>query len=198
MKNNSLLCMFGVFLLGLFCVSCTAEAADSLIPNGNFEADADGDASPDEWGTLKDACSWQEEGGNHFLRIAATEPGKMNLLYKEFAIPAETKALALSFRYRLKDFKKGKKGWFDARIMMNFKDAAGKKIGSPGAPSAGKDTEGWVEVKSDFLVPESTAKLEFMPCLFNVTSGIYDLDDFVLEQTDAEPIIQRKKEAEEK
>ena len=111
-----------------------AQEAPPLLSNGNFEADKDADGWPDDWGHLKEA-SWQKDGDKHFLRLTSPEPGKLVLLYRPVNIPNGTRALELNWRQRVSDLKPGKQAWFDARIMLDFKDAAGEKLkGAPGAP----------------------------------------------------------------
>ena len=114
-----------------------AEAV-SFVPNGGFETDADGDKWPDGWGRPKGGGSWQEEGGNHFLRLTSGTPGEMVMLYQQIRIPETVKAIEMTFRMRVSDLKKGKQAWFDARIMMDFKDAAGTKLKGAPAPNTGK------------------------------------------------------------
>ncbi len=166
-----------------------ASAGASLIANGNFETDADGDKWPDKWERPRLGGTWEVENGNHFLRLAATEPGKMVMLYHPVPLPAGTKALELTWRQRITELKPGKQAWFDARIMLEFKDAAGGKLkGSPGAPNSRKSTAGWVERSAKFLVPDEARTLEFMPALFQVEQGTFDLDDIVLKAVDAAPL----------
>jgi len=162
----------------------SAQPDGSLVSNGNFETDKNADGWPDDWGRLKTGGSWEEENGNHFLRLKAVAPGQTTLMHRIFDLPAGVKALELSWRQRITDLKPGKEQWFDARIMMDFKDAAGKKLKSPGAPYARKSTEGWVERSIRFIVPENALSLEFMPALFQVEKGTFDLDDIVLKPTD--------------
>ena len=57
------------------------------------------------------------------------------------------------------------------RVLLDFKDAAGKKLPGPAAPSAGKDTDGWVTRSVSFLVPAGAVQLEVMPTLFQVERG---------------------------
>jgi len=45
------------------------------------------------------------------------------------------------------------------------------------ARSALQSTEGWVERSAKFLVPEGAKTLDFMPALFQVETGTFDLDD---------------------
>ena len=165
-------------------------AADetSPVPNGSFEADANADQWPDGWGKPKSGGSWQEEGGNHFLRLTSATPGEMVMLYQQVRIPETVKAIELTWRMRVSDLKKGKQVWFDARIMMDFKDADGKKLKGAPTPNAARSTDGWVERSAKFLVPDGARTLDFMPVLFQVESGTFDLDDVALKPADPAPL----------
>lgn len=175
-------------------VLADAAAPASLIPNGDFQKDDNGDGAPDGWAQPRGVISYGTEGDNKFVRITSEKPGQLALLYRPVNIPAGTAALELTWKQRLTNLKPGAQSWFDARIMMNWKDAEGKKMkGGPSAPYARKDTNGWTERSVKFLVPEGAAQLEFMPCLFQVESGTYDLDDIKLVATDAAPIIEAAK-----
>ena len=99
---------------------------------------------------------------------------------------------------RCSDLKPGKEPWFDARILLDFKDAAGNKLsGGPSAPYTRKNTEGWVERRIQFLVPAEALTLEFMPALFQVERGTFDLDDIVLKPINAAPLVAAAKAAAE-
>lgn len=163
----------------------------SLVANGNFETDANADAWPDNWGRLPEA-TWEKEGDNRFLRLTSPAAGKTVLLYQPITIPPEAKAVEVSWRWRILNLQKGKQSWFDARIMMDWKDAIGGKKLQPGppAPNTGKNTDGWVERSAKFLVPEGAKILEFMPTLFQVETGTFDLDDVVVKATDAAPLTE--------
>ncbi|MDF3057622.1 MAG: glycoside hydrolase family 5 [Rariglobus sp.] len=170
------------------------DTAAPLIANSGMETDADADNWPDGWPKLKDGGSWQNEDGNRFIRMTSPSPGAMVMLYTEIRIPEGTTALELTWRQRVTGLKRGKQSWFDARIMMEFMDAARGKLGSAPKPAAtGKDTDGWVTRSASFLVPEGAAFLKFMPALFNVQAGTFDLDDIALKPVDPAPI----KEAED-
>ena len=174
------------------------EKDKSLIANGNFELDSNNDAVPDQWSKLKTGLSWETEAGNRFLRLKSTKPGEMVLLYREFDIPANVEALELTWRQRITDLKPGKEPYFDARIMLEFKDEAGKKLPSkPSPPYTRSNTNGWVEKKTQFLVPAGALSLEYMPALFQVERGMFDLDDFKLTPIAAAPLIAAAKAAEE-
>jgi endoglucanase len=92
--------------------------------------------------------------------------------------------------------KKGKLPWFDARIIVQFKDAAGKDLTSKPSPSyTQKDTAGWVDRTFQFLVPEGAATVVLMPTLFQVEAGTFDLDNFSLKPTDPAALLEAKKES---
>ena len=160
------------------------------VPNGGFEVDKNADGWPDGWVRAKSGVSSQAEGGNHFLRLVSSQPGETVLLYQPVTIPAGVTAIELTWRQRVSGLKPGKQPWFDARIMMEFKDAAGKKLSAkPPPPNTRKSTDGWVVRSTKFLVPADARMLEFMPALFQVEGGTFDLDDIVLKPTDAVALL---------
>ncbi|MEZ0215903.1 MAG: glycoside hydrolase family 5 protein [Rariglobus sp.] len=164
-------------------------AVESLIPNFSMEVDADHDQWPDNWPQLKAGGAWVEEEGNHFIRLTSTEPGKLVMLYHEIRIPEGVEAVELTWRQRVTGLKRGKESWFDARIMMEWMDADRAKVTpAPAAAVTGKDTGGWVDRSVKFLVPEGARMLKFMPALFNVQAGTFDLDNVTLVAVDAAPI----------
>lgn len=170
----------------------------SLIPNGSFETIDKKKPWPANWpGKETTTTQWLEEDGGHFLRLHAAEPGKMVMLYHQFSLPADTRALELTWRQRVTGLKPGKEPWFDARTLIEFKDMAGKKLkGSPSPAATRRDSQGWVEKQSRFLVPEGAITMVLMPSLFQVQSGTLDLDDFLLKPIEPEPIIAAAKAAE--
>lgn len=181
-----------LFFIGLLVTSVAGadvSTAVSLLPNGNFESDANADQWPDGGPRGKDGARWVEEDGNHFLRLTAVEPGKLVLLYQSVPVPGGVKALEMTWRMRVTNLKKGSQAWFDARIMMDFKDKEGKKLKGAPAPNTGRSTDGWVDRSVSFLVPEGARTLDFMPALFQVESGTFDLDDVVLRPVDAAPLL---------
>ena len=175
------------------------QAEGSLIPNGNFETDAKKKGWPDGWGRAKDeSLVWGEENGNHFLRMQALNPGKGVMLYRPLDLPEGVKALTLSWRQRISGLKKGKLPWNDARIMMDFLDASGKKLSQkPNPPYTTRDTKGWEEKSTSFLVPEEAVTLVLMPALFEVVAGTLDLDDILLKPSDPAPLLAAAKAAQE-
>ncbi len=171
----------------------------SLIPNGNLETNHPKDSSlPDGWGSPGKGLSFETEemSGNRYLRLTSTKPGAMVMLFREILLPPSIPALEMTWKYRLSDFKRGELPWYDARFLFKFVNAEGKVIGEAPPSAATRNTDGWVEKRVDFLVPEGAVKLQWMPCLFNVQKGVYELDDVVLRQTDPAPILARKAEYE--
>ena len=170
-----------------------------IVSNGDFQLDENTDGAPDGWGAAKGSLSYEKEGENTFARLTSQKPGQTAMLYRLIPVPENTKALELTWKQRISDLKPGKQAWFDARIMMEWKDADGKKVkGSPSAPYSRKNTEGWVEKTKSFLVPEGAKTLEFMPALFQVQAGVFDLDDIALKPTDPAPLEVAAKEWAEK
>jgi hypothetical protein len=181
----------GVFVLMAFlaCGTYGAEQDSPLIGNANLETDADNDQWPDNWPREKENGAWVAEEGNHFIRLTSPKPGATVMLYHEIKIPSGVQALELSWRQRVTNLKPGKQSWFDARIMMDFLDASREKVSpSPSAPYTRKNTNGWEQKSAQFLVPEGAVFLKFMPALFQVETGTWDLDDIVLQPVDAEPL----------
>ena len=186
---RSLACLAASLLATMPFASAQQAASDSIIKNSNMETDADTNGWPDGWPALKVGGSWEVEEGNHFIRMTSPSPGAMVMLYSEIPIPEGVKAIEMTWRQRVTNLKRGSSSWFDARIMMDFMDKGRAKIGASPKPAAtGKDTKGWEQKSTSFLVPEGAAAIKFMPALFNVASGTFDLDDMVLKPTDPSPI----------
>ncbi len=183
-----------LLLTFLFCLAARAEeSTPSLLSNGDFEQAVDG--WPKDW-PRPDGVSYEEEDGNHFLRLHA-RPEKMLTVYRVVHVKPEHKAYAFSFRARAIELKPGKANWHDGRIILDFKDADGKKMkGGPGHPNfKGTTKNGWTERRIEFLVPEGAQTLEIMPAMFQVASGTLDLDDLKLEAIDPQPVIEAKEAA---
>ncbi|MBC8040726.1 MAG: hypothetical protein H7Y06_09300 [Opitutaceae bacterium] len=177
-KNNLVAACLAVAVVG------GAQAA-SLVSNGDFEAAVKDPTWADDWSRPKVGdCSWQAEAPGHFLRLKATAPGQTVMIYRIVKLPAEVKAVEISLRARITELKPGPQAWFDARIMTDFKNAAGAKIKGAKTITFRKNTEAWVERKVAFLVPEGATSLEIMPGLFQVETGTFDLDDLAVTAVD--------------
>jgi endoglucanase len=164
--------------LAVLLLSASAMA-DGLMPNSSLETDAN--LWPDDWPKLKAGGSWEKEGDNHFIRITSTTPGEMVMMYREITIPEGVTELTLAWKQRISNLKLGEQKWFDARIMMEWMDISRGKISEkPTIPSRNKNTEGWEEKSISIFVPEGARTLKFMPTLFRVESGTFDIDDVQL------------------
>ena len=166
---------------GVMMTACALAAqAAALVANGDFEQAKEG--WPEAWPKHANAA-YQEEGGNHFVRQTAAGPDTLVMLYKSVPLPKGAAAFKLSFRARWDGVKPGKQKWHDARIMIDFKDAAGKKLpGGPGHPAFKGSSKGAWETRTlGLVVPPEAATLEIMPTLFNAAEGTLDFDDLSLE-----------------
>ncbi|MBW3637941.1 MAG: glycoside hydrolase family 5 protein [Armatimonadetes bacterium] len=170
----------------------TIAADGSLIANGNFQTDANADGTPDDWGKQKDGSgvTYETEGENRFLRLTTTEPFKMVTVYKPVMLPTTAKAVEITWKQRTSNLKPGKQNFHDARLMTDFVNSSFKKVaGGPVLASTKSNSEGWVEKSKSVLVPEGAAAITLMPALFQVESGTYDLDDFVVKITDEAALV---------
>tara|TARA_R100000027_G_scaffold2734_9_gene2706 strand:- start:7137 stop:9299 length:2163 start_codon:yes stop_codon:yes gene_type:complete len=178
--------------------SAVLEARGTLIGNGNLETDGNQDGRPDGWGTAKGGLSFAQEDGNHFLRLRSSGPEEVVLYYRKIDLPENVEALELQWDWRLTGLKKGAEPWHDARIMIKFLDANGKKLRGGGDPYAKKSTDGWRSRSRKMIVPEGAVSIEIMPALFNVKAGTMDLDNVRLVPIEAGPLLakQEKRAAE--
>ncbi|WP_052573964.1 cellulase family glycosylhydrolase [Haloferula sp. BvORR071] len=188
---------FVAFFLLLFCRLDRLAAADvrPLLPNGSFEA-LTSPGRADGWPADADVTI-PEEAGNHFLRLKSPSPGKQVMAYQAVSLGKEVQALRLSYKVRHEDIRRGKQAWFDGRIMMNFKDAAGSVVNpSPAPPSFTGTARDWQEKTQQFRVPPGAVKLELMFTLFQAESGTLDFDEVRLVAID--PVVIDAAEAEAK
>lgn len=165
-------------------------APESILPNGDFESGAEG------W-PIPEGVSIAEEDGNHFLRIQFIKPDHFLGSPRSIDLDPAHEAFTFSFRARYADIQAGKQQWHDGRVIIDFKDAAGKTIASPPAPYFKKTSKGWVQKNLEFAVPPGAVRLEIIPVLFNVKSGVIDFDDLTLIPVPAAPILARQKAAAE-
>jgi len=168
-------------------VSPSSTSPGSLLPEGGFSAVDGATGRPAGW-PASAAASWPVEAGNRFLRLTSTASGAMDNIRLEAPIPAGVRALEFSYRGRVSELKRGEKPFHDARVIINFKNAAGDSLGSAPPSYHRNSTADWRVFTSRFLVPEGATILEFMPTLFRVRGGVFDLDDIVLRPTDPAPV----------
>ena len=112
-----------------------------------------------------------------YAKLVSKEPGKLVNAYKEYDVPADVEALKMSWKWEVKNLKTGEKPWFDARVLFKFKDANGKEVKNPSPVYIQKDTKGWQNRETSFLVPKEAVTFVVMPCLFQVKSGEMEMTD---------------------
>ena len=130
--------------------------------------------------------------GDRSVRLEQTTPGKLTNQYRVADLPVGVEALRLTWRERVTGLKTGEKPWFDARVLCEFLGPDGRKmqgVRNPPPAYSQKDTKDWRERTIEFLVPEGAAALAVMPCLFQVKSGLYEIEDLVLAPTDPAPVL---------
>ena len=125
--------------------------------------------------------------GDPSVRLEQTEPGRLVNQYRIADIPEGAEALRLSWREKVTGLVCGEKPWFDARVICEFLGPDNKKmqgVAHPGPAYTQKDTNGWRDRETTFLVPSGAAAVAFMPCLFQTKAGVYELADIRLEPAD--------------
>ena len=171
--------LFPLALISLTSLTLHSETpAAALLTDGDFEM-----------GSLGNANSWpkgngitlEEENGNHFLRLEATEPGKQIQAYRKVPLPSGLQKIKVSFRARANDITPGAENWHTGRVILHFKDAAGQVLKPDPAPFSFKgNSNGWVEKTAEFVVPEGSESLEVFPALFQIGQGSLDIDDIIV------------------
>jgi len=166
---------------------CTAAVPVSLLSNGDF-GQADGKGGFVDWPMVAGASA-QTEDAVHFVHLESAEPEKTVLLYREVKLPQPLPA-ALELRLRVRyAVTPGKNSWFDARVMMLFKDKDGKELkAKPAAPYFRGVSKGWVNKSEFFAVPKRAQTIAIMPCLLQVKQGTLDLAECELFPATAEQL----------
>ncbi len=121
---------------------------------------------------------------NRFLHLEVKEPGRMESAFIQVAL-GQAKALELSYRLRWRDVRRGAKPWFDARIILDFKDAKGGQLaGGPPPPNFAGTSLEWHAERLLFAVPAGAATLNVMPALFQAEGGSFDIAALTLSAID--------------
>lgn len=181
------LAVVGLVWTGVASAQVTTDPKTNLIRNGSFETATTDPTWPDAWNSPRlGSWSWEkDEAGGRYVRLNTTEPNQVLLLYQLVDLPADVKALELTLRARVIGLRCGTESWFDARVMTDFKSASGAKVRGAKTITFRKDTEGWVERKVTFTVPEEAVALEIMPTLFRTYAGTFDIDEIALRSVPA-------------
>jgi len=147
----------------------------NLVPNGDFERDADGDGWPDGWPRVNNAA-WKEKGGNHYLSL---RPGGG----PTFDIPLrpDWTWVRVSCRMRCNGIVLGPHpdGYQDARVVMSWQNADHKHI--PPWPDVlhGVGTFDWKRMERRFKIPAGAKFLSIGPVNY-AAKGTVDYDDIVI------------------
>ncbi|MDF3128942.1 cellulase family glycosylhydrolase [Kiritimatiellaeota bacterium B1221] len=164
------------FWLGVQAAEGDAASEVVTFIDSDFEP-AGNEKWPKGWPKIAES-SWETEAGNSFIRIQSVEPGKTLMLYREIVVPEGVEEVQLNLRARVTNLKRGKNSWFDARIMMEWMDKGRKKVpGKAPVLTWPRSTDEWEKESVTFSVPKGAYYLKFMPCLFQVESGTFDMDD---------------------
>ena len=123
-----------------------------------------------------------------YAKLVSKEPGKLVNAYKEYDVPSGVEAMKVSWKWEVKNLRTGDKPWFDARVLFKFKDASGKEVKNPGPVYTQRNTQGWQDRETSFLVPPEAVTFVVMPCLFQVNSGEMEMKDVSCVATSAEPL----------
>ena len=154
--------MFPCIFLLMIAMTMVAGEAKPLLTDASF-------------GTASLATETEK-----FMRLTVTEPGKLVSAYVQVPVAGIT-AMQFSYCIRYTKVKRGDKPWFDARILLDFKDGDGKAVkGGPSAPYYVGSSDGWRKESMRFTVPEGAVTLSVMPALFQAESGTMDLQNISL------------------
>lgn len=161
------------------------EPVSQILFESDFEQTSAGQAWPGGWSKPVKG-SWEKEDGNRFLRLTSTLPDEMVLLYKEVHLPQGTEALLIKWKQRVTGLAVGAQSWYDARLIFEYMNANRELIAiKPKAIATAYDTNGWVEKETMIQLPSDARILKFMPTLFRVQAGNFDVDDIVIQSVKA-------------
>jgi endoglucanase len=156
--------------------SSSSEEGVALLSNSKFEDATENPSFPDDWGKPAPGITWESENGAHFLRLVQQTPGKLLMAYREMKIPAGTKGIKITIRYRTSGIVAGKQNWMDARAIFHFLDASRKQLkGDPHIIGLSPKASGWTEGSVTAPVPDDATTLVLMPSLFMANAGTLDL-----------------------
>ena len=161
----------------LLLASVAGAEPVNLVRNSDLEASKDG-IRPDDFPAPGGDIAWMAEEDNKFIRLTA-RPGKLVMWYQVYDLKGDFGKIAVSMRVRHDGVKVGKENWHDARIMMNFVGADGKKTPVTAGPWKGS-SEGWEACAKTFDIPAGTKRIEFMPSMAWAEAGVLDIDDIQL------------------
>lgn len=180
MSSRFVFARLGALLAALLVVAGAPAVASpaGLLSNVTFTEDANGDGWPDGWSGAP-GVTWHKHEAPElsYLRLSPVEPGKSVLLYRSLKLPTEASSLTFLIKARAADVVIGEQPWHDARVLMEFQDAAGKKTGPVPAPlivSRGGSKD-WRVFSGRLEIPAGASSLSVLAAMFNCRSGALDL-----------------------
>ena len=157
----------------------TPEVRPSLIANGNLEEGDAAGAWPAAWPKVTPGATWENEAGNHFLRLAVAGPETVALTTR-LKLPKNTPHLRLSYRIRYA-LDSVDKPWHTAFVFVEFHDKAGKPVGPrPRLPFFSGRSDTWVEQASAFTVPKDAVAISLTPSIYGSPKDTCEIDDLAL------------------
>jgi hypothetical protein len=165
-----------------------ADAGSSLLSNPDFSQATKNPNWPDDWGHAIPGITYETENGAHYLHLVQQTPGKMLMAYREMKIPAGTKGIKITIRYRTSGIVRGKQNYMDARAIFHYLDASRKQVKpEPRVIGFSTNAADWTEGSVSAVVPDGADILQLMPSLFMAQAGTLDLAEVkVTALTDAD------------
>lgn len=147
-----------------------APTISNLVENGGFDRGGLGWSAPEQ--AVVGPMSFPSDGTNRWAALKApTRP-----LAQRIRLHPDWLSLRVSARMRATDVTLGDQSWQDARLAMDFKDAAGKHLNPwPNVFHATGTTE-WVSYQRVFKIPPGATTLDINPSIFG-PSGSAEFDD---------------------
>lgn len=114
--------------------------------------------------------------------LTQSTPGKMSNDYQKYDLAAEYGKVTLSFKAKVKGLVLGANKWNDARVILNFSDASGKKIKSE-AIYFQKDVTSWKKSQKTYDIPFEATTLECLPALHMCKAGTFEIEELSIKAT---------------
>lgn len=167
--------------LALWCSSAAgapASAPAELLGNPTLSDDKNGDGWPDGW-PRGAGLAWHrhEPPELSFIRLQPVEPGKSVLLFRDLRLPSKTTSVSFLVKARAREVVIGPEPWHDARVVWEFRDGQGGKIGAAPTPlivSRGGSKD-WRVFSGKLAVPEGAVSLGVLVAMFHCESGALDI-----------------------
>ena len=165
--------LLAVLLFALPTAAREPQIGDELLANGGFEK-LDDRGLPLGWRGFAGGRA-RTEGGNTWLEISRY--GSCSQIVR---LDPNWMKLKLRFRMRVTGVRRGDDGWKNARLAMEWRDAAGKHVDPWPDVVWAEGTADWQTHERVFLIPRGAAKLDIAPAMFGQPGGKAEYDDLSL------------------